>query len=93
MVGVICGVVDAAAPSTEVEAARPALSDAFSELLNAIVGETVLVLHGLGRLIYSPPRVSYGKMSYGALQIRSGTLSTPVGRIECCFHCDKMSMS
>ena len=87
-----CGILDASASSAEVEAVRAEVSDGFSELLNSVVGEAVLALEGLGRLKFSTPRLSYGKMSYGCLEIRKGTLEFSAGRIECHFHCDRVSL-
>ena len=80
-----CAITSPDATSSQVESVREEYSNAFSEFLNSVVGQAVIQLEELGILKFGTPRVSYGKMSYGRLQIRRSALATSAGRIECLF--------
>lgn len=85
-----CAVATPDATSAVVASCREDFSSAFSELLNGVVGEAVTSLDELGIVKFGTPRVSYGKMSYGGLEIRRAALGTTAGHIECLFCYDRV---
>jgi signal transduction histidine kinase len=69
------------------------IADAFSELLNMVVGECLVDLQSTyAKLTLTPPRVYFGKIRYPKFRTGMSSLKTPFGDIECFFCLDLMRL-
>jgi two-component system, NtrC family, sensor kinase len=67
--------------------------DAFSEILNMVVGECIVHLQATyAKLTLTPPRVFFGKIRYPNFRTGRSVLHTPEGEIECHFCLDLMRL-
>lgn len=67
--------------------------DAFSEILNMIVGECLVQLQATyAKLTLTPPRVFFGKIRYPNFRTGRSVLHTPAGEVECHFCLDLMRL-
>lgn len=67
--------------------------DAFSEILNMIVGECLVQLQATyAKLTLTPPRVFFGKIRYPNFRTGCSVLHTPAGEVECHFCLDLMRL-
>ena len=67
--------------------------DAFSEILNMIVGECLVQLQATyAKLTLTPPRVFFGKIRYPNFRTGRSVLLTPAGEVECHFCLDLMRL-
>lgn len=73
--------------------AKTDISDAFSEALNMIVGESITQLHKVySKLTFTTPRIHFGEVRYPNVMTGSGTLECDAGAIECHFYLDCMRL-
>lgn len=69
------------------------ICDAFSEVLNMIVGESLVHLQSTyAKLTLTPPRIFFGKIRYPKFRTGKATLTTSCGTIECHFCLDLMRL-
>ena len=67
--------------------------DAFSEVLNMVVGECLVQLQATyAKLTLTPPRVFFGKIRYPSFRTGRSVLQTPAGEVECHFCLDLMRL-
>ena len=67
--------------------------DAFSEILNMVVGECLVHLQATyAKLTLTPPRVFFGKIRYPNFRTGRSVLHTPAGEVECHFCLDLMRL-
>lgn len=72
---------------------REQIADTFSELLNMIVGESLVRLQSsYAKLTLTPPRVIFGTVRYPKFRTARSRLSTNCGEIECHFCLDLMRL-
>ncbi|MCG8651197.1 MAG: chemotaxis protein CheX [Pirellulales bacterium] len=72
---------------------RDEICDALSELLNTIVGESIVDLQKTyAKLTLTAPRVVFGKIRYPQFRTGSSVLTTEAGEIECHFCLDLMRL-
>lgn len=72
---------------------RQDLIDAMSELLNMVVGESILSLRDtFSKLTFTAPRVFFGTSHYPSIQTSMGTIQTSAGEVECHFYLDTMRL-
>lgn len=75
------------------ESVREQISDAFSEILNMIVGECLVHLQTTyAKLTLTPPRIFFGKIRYPKFRTAKSILNTPFGTVECHFCLDLMRL-
>lgn len=69
------------------------ISDAFSEILNMIVGESLVHLQSTyAKLTLTPPRIFFGRIRYPKFRTGKSILTTPCGTVECHFCLDLMRL-
>jgi two-component system, NtrC family, sensor kinase len=69
------------------------ICDAFSEVLNMIVGESLVHLQSTyAKLTLTPPRVFFGRIRYPKFRTGRSILTTSCGTIECHFCLDLMRL-
>jgi len=72
---------------------RETISEAFSEILNIIVGETIVDLgHVFKKLTITAPKVLFGKISYPKVRAAKMNLSSPKGQVDCFLYIDRMKL-
>lgn len=69
------------------------IEDAFRELLNVVVGESVVSLHEpTSKLTVTPPRVTFGSVRYPNFKTGRAVLLCDKGEIECFLYVDRMKL-
>lgn len=72
---------------------REEIADVFSEILNIIVGESVIELHNLfQKLTMTPPRVHFGSLRYPKIKTGHAVLKSEHGVIDCFLVIDRMKL-
>lgn len=72
---------------------RQTISDAFSEALNMIVGESILDLSEVfKKLTFTTPRMHFGDIHYPSITSGRGSMQSAAGTIECHFYLDSMRL-
>ena len=88
----IIGEVPGGSPE-DLDYAKTEISEAFSEVLNMIVGESITQLHKTySKLTFATPRVFFGQVRYPMINTGSCTLTCDAGDIECHFYLDCMRL-
>jgi len=81
------------ASDEELQEVRKDLVDAFSELLNMVVGESILSLRDTySKLTFTAPRAFFGAIHYPSIRAAKGTIRTDFGEVECHFYLDTMRL-
>ena len=69
------------------------LCDAFSELLNTVVGESITELNKTyKKLTFAAPRVTFGRTVFSKIASSLTHIQTEHGQIECHFYLDRMRL-
>jgi len=77
----------------ELQMVREDLVDAFSELLNMVVGESILSLGDTySKLTFTTPRAFFGTSYYPHIRATMGRIRTSFGEVECHFYFDTMRL-
>jgi C4-dicarboxylate-specific signal transduction histidine kinase len=72
---------------------RADVTDAFSELLNLVVGESIVDLNKVyQKLTITPPRICFGSMSYPHVTTGQSGLIFKGGDIDCYLYIDRMKL-
>lgn len=72
---------------------RDEICDALAELLNTVVGESIVHLHkSYAKLTVTAPRIYFGSIRYPKFRTGKVTIATAVGPIECHFCLDLMRL-
>lgn len=88
----ILGIEDSMDDSNR-EMIQEQICDAFSEVLNMIVGESLVHLQSTyAKLTLTPPRIFFGKIRYPKFRTGKAILTTSCGTIECHFCLDLMRL-
>ncbi len=75
------------------ESIQEQICDAFSEVLNMIVGECLVHLQSTyAKLTLTPPRIFFGRIRYPKFRTGKSVLNTPFGSVECHFCLDLMRL-
>lgn len=69
------------------------LCDAFSELLNTVVGESITELNETyKKLTFAAPRITFGRTVFSKIASSLTYIETEFGQIECHFYLDTMRL-
>jgi signal transduction histidine kinase len=69
------------------------LCDAFSELLNTVVGEAITELNQTyKKLTFAAPRITFGRTVFSKIASSLTHVTTEFGKIECHFYLDTMRL-
>ena len=69
------------------------LCDAFSELLNTVVGEAITELNKTyKKLTFAAPRITFGRTVFSKIASSLSHIETDKGKIECHFYLDTMRL-
>lgn len=69
------------------------LCDAFSELLNTVVGESITELNQTyKKLTFAAPRITFGRTVFSKIASSLTYIDTDFGQIECHFYLDTMRL-
>lgn len=69
------------------------IADTFSELLNLIVGESILGLtETYKKLTITAPKVTFGKIRFPTVKAGKINLENVIGNIECILYVDRMKL-
>lgn len=86
-------VMDEKVAATLLPDGRDAISEAFSEMLNIIVGESVVELTStFKKLTITAPKVLFGSANYPKVKSCRSTLSSDAGAIDCYLYVDRMNL-
>lgn len=72
---------------------RDEITETFCEVLNIVVGESVVPLNQVyKKLTITPPRVYFGSITYPKIKMAKTLLSSEIGEIECYVYVDRMKL-
>lgn len=75
------------------QTSREEIADVFSEILNMVVGESVVELHTLfQKLTMTPPRVHFGSLRYPKIKTGHAILKSEHGVVDCYLVIDRMKL-
>ena len=73
--------------------ARKDMTDGFCELLNMIVGQSIVELNKTyQKLTVTPPRISFGSLVYPKVTMGKSILTFDKGTVECYLYIDRMKL-
>lgn len=72
---------------------REEVSETFCEVLNIVVGESVVPLNQVyKKLTITPPRVYFGSVTYPKVKMAKTILTSDLGEVECYVYVDRMKL-
>jgi signal transduction histidine kinase len=79
--------------ASDLDQLRLEMSETFCEILNVVVGESILSLGDqYKKLTITAPRVYFGRINYPKVKTGKAILTTDKGTIECYLYVDRMKL-